>query len=267
MAKFISFPAGLSAASRIAGRAVAVVALGLLTACAPAPTAQGINDPFEASNRKTHAFNKSLDRVIVRPAGETYVTVLPQPVVTGVSNFAGNLATPSMVVNNVLQADLEGALTNTWRFALNSTIGVAGLFDVAKAIGLEEKDTDFGQTLHVWGASEGNYVELPLLGPSTERDAVGKVVDLFTNPLSYVLSSPEKYAGPVATVGKRLGDRGRFSKTLDSVLYESADSYAQGRVTYLQNRRYKLSGGSAESDPYDDPYSASGDPYDDPYAQ
>lgn len=192
---------------------------------------------------------------------------VPQPLRTGVSNFAGNLATPSVVVNNILQADIEGALTNSWRFALNSTIGIVGIFDVASGIGIPDETTDFGETLHVWGAEEGNYLELPVLGPSTERDTVGRVVDLFTNPLGYILNEPEKYVGPVANIADRIGARGQYSQTVDSVLYESADSYAQGRVTYLQNRRYELSGDAGFADPYDDPYGDTGDPYDDPYLQ
>lgn len=248
-------------------RVVALLGVALLTACAPRDVPAGIDDPWEASNRQTHEFNKKLDKSLIRPAGNAYAGSVPQPVMTGVSNFAGNLSTPSLVVNNILQADAEGAMANSWRFVINSTLGIVGLFDVATAFGIPEHDTDFGETLHVWGAKEGNYVELPLLGPSTERDAVGRVVDMFTNPLSYVLPAPEKYAGTAALTIKRLGDRGRYSQTVDSVLHDSADSYAQGRLTYLQNRRYKLYGEAGLGDPYDDPYGGTGDPYDDPYLQ
>ncbi len=246
---------------------LALFVVVVLAGCAPRDVPSGINDPWEASNRQTHEFNKKLDKSLIRPAGNAFVTSIPQPVVTGVDNFADNLAAPSMVVNNILQANVEGAVANSWRFAINSTIGLVGIFDVASAMGIPEYETDFGETLHVWGAQEGPYVELPVLGPSTERDTIGRVVDLFTNPLSYVLPSPEKYAGTAATVAGKLGDRGRYSQTVDSVLYDSADSYAQGRLTYLQNRRYQLSGDAGLGDPYDDPYGDTGDPYDDPYLQ
>lgn len=233
--------------------------------------ATGINDPWESTNRATHAFNKSSDSGVVSRAAQVYVTVMPEPVVTTVANFSDNLSTPKLVVNNLLQADGKGAFINTVRFVVNSTVGWGGLFDVATMAGIYEEETDFGETLHVWGAREGPYLELPILGPSTERDAIGRVVDLFTNPLGYVLPKPEKYAGPASGVLKKFGDRGRYSQTFDSVLYDSADSYAQARSAYLQARRYQLSGGqldggSVAADPYDDPYAA-GDPYDDPYAQ
>jgi phospholipid-binding lipoprotein MlaA len=129
----------------------------------------------------------------------------------------------------------------------------------------EATDTDFGETLHVWGAREGAYVELPVLGPSTERDTWGMVVDVFTNPLTYVLESPENYYGTVASVSSGLSNRGRYAATIDSILYDSADSYAQARSLYLQNRRFELggSGGDAYLDPYDDPYGTiNEDPYD-----
>nr|WP_252731481.1 VacJ family lipoprotein [Lentibacter algarum] len=210
-------------------------------------------DPFEERNRNNHELNKSIDRAVVRPAGNGYVKIIPKPVQKGVSNFSANLGMPSLVVNNLLQGRIGDAGKNTLRFALNTTIGLGGLVDAAGEFKLEEADTDFGETLHVWGVREGAYVELPVLGPSTERDAVGKVVDLFTNPLSYVLPSPEKYIGTGASLAARLGDRGTYADTLDALLYESADSYSQARAIYIQNRRFELGEDAAEveSDPFD----------------
>jgi len=238
----------------------------LISACAHAPVATGINDPWESTNRATHEFNKSTDSGLVSRAAQVYVTVVPEPAVNSISNFADNLSTPQLVVNNLLQADGKGAFINTVRFVVNSTIGWGGLFDIATMAGIYEEETDFGETLHVWGAREGPYLELPILGPSTERDTIGRVVDLFTNPLGYILPEPEKYASPASKLLKTFGNRGRYSNTVDSVLYDSADSYAQTRSTYLQTRRYQLGGGAGAADPYDDPYAA-GDPYDDPYDQ
>ena len=125
--------------------------------------------------------------MLLKPASNAYGGGLPAPVRQGVGHFAGNLDLPRSVVNNVLQGRFPNAVHNTLRFVVNSTFGLAGLFDPATGIGLEARNTDFGETLHVWGVREGNYVELPFLGPSTERDTVGVGVDLFLNPLSYIL--------------------------------------------------------------------------------
>jgi phospholipid-binding lipoprotein MlaA len=245
-----------------------VIALALSACSTPGPgqAPGGIYDPYEQSNRQNHELNLALDKALIRPAGKGVSSLLPEPMEDSLGYFASNLSLPSVIVNNLLQGDLGSALTNTLRFAVNTTVGFGGLADPAGEFGIYEKETDFGQTLAVWGVPEGAYVELPVLGPSTERAAAGKVVDLFTNPLSYVLDSPEKYIGTAAGLTSKLGDRGRYSETIDSILYESADSYAQARAIYLQNRRHELGedDDSAYVDPYDDPY---GDPYADPYAQ
>lgn len=210
-------------------------------------------DPYEETNRANHELNRAVDRSFVRPAGKGYVAIIPTPVQKGVSNFSSNLSLPGTIVNNLLQGRLGEAGQNTLRFALNTTIGIGGVFDPSTEFKLYEAEADFGETLAVWGVNEGAYVELPLLGPSTERDAVGKVVDLFTNPLTYMVQSPEKYYGTGASVASRLGDRGAFADTIDSVLYESADSYAQARTIYLQNRRFELGEDAPEAsaDPFD----------------
>ncbi len=210
-------------------------------------------DPFEENNRQTHELNRALDKALVRPVGVGYTKIVPDDLEDSIGNFAANLGTPGTVVNNLLQGDLEGAFTNTMRFVFNTTLGFGGLFDVASDFQIEEVKADFGQTLYVWGVPEGAYIELPVLGPSTERAAVGRAVDLFTNPLSYVLPSPEKYIGTGAGVASKVGDRGRYAETVDSVLYNSADSYSQARGIYLQNRRFELGDGDAaeEIDPFD----------------
>lgn len=236
---------------------LSVVALCTLAACATPDGPNGVNDPIEPVNRAVHEVNKGLDTVLVNPAAQVYGTVLPSPARRGVQNFADNLGLPSAVLNDLLQFKLEDAFVNSARFLFNSTIGIAGLFDPASTIGVDERDTDFGETLHVWGFGEGAYLELPLLGPSTGRDAVGTVVDFVTNPLNAVGSHPEADIMVGGRVSARLGDRYTFSDSIDSVLYESADSYAQARSIYLQNRRFELGGNASEEeyfDPYEDPY-------------
>jgi phospholipid-binding lipoprotein MlaA len=136
---------------------------------------------------------------------------------------------------------------------VNATLGLGGILDVASDLGLAEDSSDFGETLHVWGLPEGAYLELPLFGPSTERDAVGDVVDLFTNPLDYVLPPRPRQAKTAVRIVAKVGERGEFSDTVDSILYDSADSYAQLRLIYLQNRRFDLGDASDSTIDYIDP--------------
>ncbi|KNG94705.1 hypothetical protein ATO11_04755 [Pseudaestuariivita atlantica] len=231
-----------------------------MAACAAPPPSGApgeFNDPYEAANRKRHEFNKRIDRTLVRPVARR-VSKGDGDGTAGrvVSNFASNLSMPQAVVNHVLQGDLNNATRMTARFLLNSTFGFGGLADIATEAGLPEEDTDFGATLHAWGVGEGAYLELPVFGPSTERDAAGMVVDLFTDPLGSVLTARQANIARAARIAGKVADRGRFGDTLDSILYDSADSYAQARLIYLLNRRDEL-GVEAEDDfidPYEDIY-------------
>jgi phospholipid-binding lipoprotein MlaA len=255
--------------TRLSRLTLALAGVSLVVACGP-KVAHPVGtpfDPFEAENRKMHEFNKSVDRALVRPAGKGYTEIVPDDIENAVGRFSKNLSIPSSIVNNVLQANMKGATEDFYRFLVNSTIGLGGVFDPATELNMPAAtDADFGQTMHVWGVPQGAYVTLPFLGPSTERDAVGKFVDLFTNPLSYILPTPESYYGTGASVASSLSDRGRYADTLDSILYESADSYAAARSLYLQNRAYELGKltGDSYADPYDDPYGTVFD-LEDPY--
>ncbi|MGB7319101.1 MAG: VacJ family lipoprotein [Planktotalea sp.] len=228
----------------------ATIALLLAGCTQPGPNhdPNGVFDPQEAVNRQNHELNRALDEKFVRPMGVGYTKVIPDDLEDSIGNFSSNLGLPGTVVNNLLQGNIEGAFRNSVRFVVNTTLGFGGLFDAAGDFGIDEIEGDFGQTLYVWGVPEGAYVELPVLGPSTERAAVGKAVDLFTNPLSYVLPSTEKYIGTAAGVASKVGDRGRYADAIDSILYNSADSYSQARGIYLQNRRFKLGDGDAAED-------------------
>lgn len=234
------------------------LALTVATGCSSGRNSDGINDPYEPMNRRVHAFNRGLDANLLRPvtrgmsAGESKGgPSAGGKAVELVGNFGGNLSLPGKVVNHLLQGRPVPAVKNTFRFLVNSTLGVAGFFDPAGAdFALPEEDTDFGETLAVWGVPEGAYLELPLIGPSTERDAAGRVVDLFTNPLSYRLNRDERLIGLGARVVSKAGERGRFGDSVDSILHESADSYAQTRLIYLQHRRHELGEEGDEIDPY-----------------
>jgi phospholipid-binding lipoprotein MlaA len=252
----MSVTAHLALLLRPAGLALALLATA---ACSVAPPGVDIHDPYEPVNRQVHAFNVGLDSAILRPTSRA-AAQLPPEVRRPIANFADNVGLPGTVLNGLLQGDIGGAATNTFRFLINSTVGVLGLFDPAGAIGLAADKTDFGETLAVWGIPEGAYLELPILGPSTERDALGEIVDFLIDPLKNVGTDAMRRYGTVARVAARIIDRVQYASTVDSILYESADSYAQLRLFYLQNRRFELAGAAGntylppETGLYIDPY-------------
>lgn len=244
----------LNIISSISLRIALLVGLGIgLVACTGAPTPTGISDPYEAQNRAVHDFNKAVDRNLLKPTASTYKSVAPGPIRTGINNMASNLALPGIVMNDLLQLKLGAALHNTTRFALNSTFGLAGLLDVATQNKLPGRPNDFGQTLYVWGVPEGAYTELPFFGPSTQRAAVGIIVDFAVNPTKHLLQPGQRQVGTAAKLLEKLDDRNKYTGVVESVLYESEDSYAQARLLYLQSRRLDLSGELDESQ-LEDPY-------------
>jgi phospholipid-binding lipoprotein MlaA len=268
---------------------VCLVVITSLGACASPNRPDEVIDPFESANRGVHNFNKALDRAILRDASNVYVTVVPDPVVQGISNATRNLEQPARVLNNILQGRAENALHNSFRFLVNTTFGLGGLLDPAKDMGLDERDTDFGETMYVWGVGEGAFVSVPLLGPHTSRHLTGRAVDIVIDPIGEMVAftRPLALRAGLFTV-EQLKDRGEFASTVDDVLYNSIDSYASTRILYLQNRRFRLEtgqrsgdlleqdvfagdpsvalieGGAPASSPADDLYF---DPYEDPYAQ
>lgn len=220
----------------------AILAAATLTGCAATGPA---DDPFEASNRKVHAFNTELDRAVIDPASTAYGTVVPAPLRKGVSNVSATVGLPGVIANDVLQARFDDAGYNLFRLTVNATVGMAGLLDVATAFGLPERDTDFGETLHVWGVDEGAYIVLPVAGPSTTRDAVGMVVDFALDPLNAVAGDDVIAAKVPLAAGALANSRYTYSDLYESVLYESADSYSVMKLTYLDQRRYALTGNDA----------------------
>ncbi|NDV02868.1 MlaA family lipoprotein [Pseudoroseicyclus tamaricis] len=247
--------------------ALVPAALLALAACTPAPPGTQVHDPYEARNRAVHAFNIKADTVALRPLGQAANAVVPEGIGAAIVTFSDNASLPGMALNGLLQGNIEDAAVNSGRFVFNTLFGFLGFGDPAAEIGLYERDTDFGETLAVWGAPEGAYLELPLLGPSTERDAAGELVDILLDPLEWVGSDAvEAYRryGTAAYVGEQIVERGQFMGTVDGLLYESADSYAQARLAYLQNRRFQLGpasgagGGAAQADGFVDPFADEG---------
>lgn len=238
------------------GLSGAVAALAL-AACSVPETPTDVHDPYEKANRVSHAFNKGADRVFFRPASQVYGAVLPGPVRTSLSNAADNLDTPRSVVNDIFQGQGEDAIHNSFRFLLNTTVGLFGLFDPASAFGLEARDTGFGDTLAVWGVREGAYLELPLFGPSNERDAAGQVVDILTNPVTWIFADEADEIAATTSFPSVLNSRYIYADTVDGILYDSADSYAQLRLFYLESRRFELAGQTPAGNafaPYEDLY-------------
>ncbi len=228
---------------------VLFVILGL-SACSVAPQGVDIHDPNEAHNREVHEFNRAFNAQFDRA---TQRMPLDPELTKPIANFADNVGLPGMVVNGLLQADFASSATNAVRFILNSTVGIGGLFDPATAIGLVEEETDFGETLSVWGAPEGAYIELPFLGPTTERALAGRLVDMVLDPLDRVGTGPQIDYGTGAKIAERVIRRTQLSGAVTD-LFNSADSYAQQRLVYYQNRRFELGTQAQEVDPYDDLY-------------
>ncbi|MEM7613987.1 MAG: VacJ family lipoprotein [Pseudomonadota bacterium] len=231
-----------------------IILLALVSACGgtAVPSADA-PDPLEGINRNVHAFNKGLDRAVLKPTSEVYVAVVPQPVRGGVSNGVSNLSEPMNVVNYTLQGDIEGAVRSFMRFGMNTVFGLGGLLDPASDAGLFEDPTDFGETMAVWGVNSGPYVELPIFGPSTTRDAFGLGVDIVADPVPQVLTSEANAYLIGAQVADVLQTRNDFARVIEALFYESADSYAATRIAYLQNRARDLNQGLALED-LEDPY-------------
>ena len=237
------------------GLASLLLAFVILVGCTSGQPTQPIHDPQENANRKVHRFNKALDKNLFSPVATGYGAVVPIRADKAISNFAEHVSIPGEVVNSLLQFDIQSVVINTIRFTVNSVFGLGGLYDFASEAGVPDVETDFGETLYVLGFPEGEYVELPAFGASTERAAWGLTVDFFLDPLNFILpSSAAKYKTPLFIVDK-LGDRHQYADVINGILYESEDSYTTQRTIYLQNRRFKLGGRQTISDDnLEDPY-------------
>jgi phospholipid-binding lipoprotein MlaA len=218
----------------------------LAAACATPPPAddpeavaeyKAINDPLEPLNRGIFDFNRFFDRILLRPLSEAYVWLFPDEFRDAVHNILSNAGEPVNLANATLQGNSDRAGTALGRLLINTTLGVGGMIDVATDLGLEPIDEDFGQTLAVWGSGEGPYLMLPLLGPATVRDGVGRGVDIFLDPLTYVLANTDKeYLGPAIIAAKGLDLRARSLERLDEIERTSVDYYAAIRSLYRQHR-------------------------------
>ena len=209
------------------------------------------NECFEKFSRGTLKFNQALDKAIFKPIAKGY-RVLPQPIRTGTNNFVSNLRSLLSFSNNVLQGDFKSAGNTAGRFAINTTVGILGIFDPASKMGFEKKPReDFGQTLGVWGASPGCYFVLPVLGPTTTRDAAGLIGNVFVDPVYHLTHNSETdiivgnenlsehnyyyYRGTDA-----IDFRSKNIESFDSLEKNSIDFYASLKSLYLQNRQQRI---------------------------
>lgn len=216
---------------RTAAVALAVGVAGMLGGCA---TSGNPKDPIEGFNRAVFAFNDTVDKAVVKPVAQGYEAVVPLPGRAGITNFFSNVGDVFIAVNNLLQGKAGEAVSDIGRVAVNSTVGILGLFDIASELGLEKHEEDFGQTLGRWGVGDGAYVVLPFLGPRTLRDTAGFVVDTYADPVYYVSDVPTRNI----LIGTRFVNNRAQLLPAEKVLDEAAlDKYAYVRDAYLQRRR------------------------------
>lgn len=226
-----------------------LVASACFTACATAPDIVDngdVYDPLEPMNRNVTAFNNGVDKYALGPVARGYETVTPEVVRTGVSNVSKNLGEPATFVNSVLQGEPNLAADSFFRFLVNSTVGVAGVWDPAEKMGLEPHSEDFGQTLAVWGVPEGAYLVLPGLGPSNIRDAFGKGVDAAFRPGTWIQFGNdtatdvwiESGIGTAAT----LNTRAQFEEQIQQ-LNEQPEPYVALKRLYSSQRQAAIRNG------------------------
>lgn len=226
-----------------------VIAATMLAACAgnmpAAPKDQRAEyDPWEPLNRRISNFNEALDSVTFKPLAKGYQKIMPQFVERGVHNFSVNLLGPLFFINNFLQGKPGRGTKEIGRFLLNSTIGIAGLFDVATPMGLESNPETFGQTFAVWGIPDGPYVVVPVLGPHTLTTAIAIPFDFASDPTFYLDDSSEKWI----LYGIRAIDLRMQLFPAEELIEDSFDRYLTIRESYLQNLRFRIYDG----DPPDD---------------
>lgn len=223
--------------------------MGLLWACCVALALQGCasvphadaRDPWESMNRSVYNFNEVLDNVAIKPAAKAYVAVLPSPVRTGIHNFLGNLGDVWSMVNSALQLKGQATAETLMRITVNTVFGLGGVLDVATEMRLEKRKEDFGQTLGYWGVKPGPYVVLPILGPSTLRDAVATPLDIQGHAVQQFNDAATRNVLSFTGV---LDTRSGLLQTVDVVKAAALDPYTFVRDGYLQKRQNDIHDGN-----------------------
>ena len=217
-----------------------------------------VKDCFERFNRATFAFNQGLDGIIFKPVAKAY-RVLPSPIRTGVSNSLNNLSNLVTIPNNIIQGDLAEAGHNTGRFIVNTTIGILGIFDVAEKIGFSKyQKEDYGQSLGTAGIGPGCYLVLPVLGPSTVRDASGSIVSILGGDPWYNVSvkNDTQYFNEsdyyISRGGAGVDFRAKNIEAFDNLEENAIDFYASVKSLYLQDRQQKILNSKGATNAMDD---------------
>ena len=249
---------------------VAAILAASLSACASqpkeedqlAPGFQEISDPLEPVNRTIFDLNLLLDDLLIRPIAEPYSELMPVFIQDIIRNIVRLADTPVNLANAILQGDVEAMENITARLLINLTIGVGGLFDVAADSGYPYRSEDFGQTLAVWGVDPGFYLVLPIFGPSSARDAGGRVVDIFFDPLTYLGGfelagidgryDEARTASFAKTLAAGIDLRARNIDSLDDLRRDSVDFYARVRSLWYQNRQAEIRNGEPGDAPLPD---------------
>ena len=228
---------------------ISLMLLSMVTGCAT----QANKDPLEGVNRGVYKFNDVTDKVIFKPVATAYKAVTPTPVRKGVNNFFNNLGSITTVLNDLLQFKFAHAFTDAGRFVINSTFGIAGLIDVAGMDNIPQHKEDFCQTLGYWGAGNGAYLVLPLLGPSSVRDTTGLVFDTFTtDPITYVHRGGNVATSNWLRAAQFVDKRTELLDAKDLVDDASLDPYAFARDAYMQRRDSLIADGVVSSKPTND---------------
>ena len=224
---------------------ICVVIAGMMTSCA---STQNEKDPLEGFNRAMFGFNETVDKVALKPAATAYDKVLPSFAKTGIGNFFGNIGDAWTAVNNLLQGNVKKGASDVTRVAINSTVGILGLIDVATPAGLPKHKEDFGQTLGVWGGKSGPYIVLPFFGPSTVRDTIALPLDYYGYAWNHKEPKHVRYKGSILKI---LNDRAAALDAVDLLEEAALDKYEFVRDAYLQKRENDVKNG-AEAEPLPD---------------
>ena len=237
---------------------ISIVIIQFMVVSLASAEEKAVKDCFEKINRATFAFNMALDKVLFRPVATGY-RKLPSPLRTGTSNALNNISNLVTIPNNILQGDFKAAGNNTARFIINTTIGIIGIFDPANILGFEKLEKeDFGQTFGAMGVGEGCYLVLPVIGPSTVRDALGSLVSMtggdawynvtIKNDTQYFKESDYYYS----KLTEGVDFRAKNLESFDSLEKNSVDFYATVRSLYIQDRQRKIENLKVKTDTLDD---------------